>query len=99
MTKKSVKEVTTKEEVKYDENSCFIPEALKDKMIYKNKINQTSIYFTLIKLIEDNENASIFTKMYEEYGQIFLDGFNCLNKKQKNYILDKCNWKLVIVEK
>ena len=99
MAKKNVKEVITNEEVKYDENSCFIPEVLKGKMLYHKKINQTSIYYTLIKFIEDNEDASIFTKMYEEYGQIFLDGFNCLSKKQKNYILDKCNWRLEIVNK
>lgn len=94
MTKKKVKEITTKEEVKYEENSCFIPEALKGKMLYHKKINQTAIYFTLIKLIEEGEDASIFTKMYEEYGQIFIDGFSCLSKNRKAYILDKCNWKL-----
>ena len=94
MAKKNVKEVTTNEEVKYDENSCFIPEALKGKMLYHKKINQTAIYFTLIKLIEEGEEASIFTKMYEEYGQIFIDGFSCLSKNRKAYILNKCNWKL-----
>ena len=94
MAKKNVKEVITKEEVKYEENSCFIPEALKGKMLYHKKINQTSIYFTLIKLIEEGEDASIFTKMYEEYGQTFINGFSCLSKNKKAYILDKCNWKL-----
>ena len=49
MAKKNVKEVITNEEVKYDENSCFIPEVLKGKMLYHKKINQTSIYYTLIK--------------------------------------------------
>ena len=97
MTKKKVdteRDSKIKEEVKYEENGCFIPEALKGKMLYHKKINQTAIYFTLIKLIEEGEEASIFTKMYEEYGQIFIDGFSCLSKNRKAYILDKCNWKL-----
>ena len=93
MTKKKVE---IKEEVKYEENGCFIPEALKGKMLYHKKINQTAIYFTLIKLIEEEEEASIFTKMYEEYGQIFIDGFSCLSKNRRSYILYNCNWKLEI---
>ena len=94
MAKKNVKEVITKEEVKYEENSCFIPEVLKGKMLYHKKINQTAIYFTLVKLIENNEDASIFVKMYEEWPETFINGFSCLSKNRKAYILDKCNWKL-----
>ena len=96
MAKKNVKELITKEEVKYEENSCFIPEVLKDKMLYHKKINQTSIYYTLIKMIEEGEEASIFVKMYEEWPETFINGFRCLNKTRQAYILDKCNWKLEI---
>ena len=45
-------------------------------------------------MIEEGEDASIFVKMYEEWPETFIDGFSCLSKNRKAYILDKCNWKL-----
>ena len=83
MTKKNVKEVTTNEEVKYEENSCFIPKELKGKMLYNKKINQTSIYYTLIKLIEDNEESDVLKKCMKNMDKSFLMDLIVLIKNKK----------------
>ena len=96
MAKKNVKEVTTKEEVKYNIQPVFIPEALKNVINVKKKINQTCLYFSIVEMINNNEDCELFKLMYDNWPDVFVNAFRCLSKARQAYLLDKCNWKLEV---
>lgn len=96
MAKKNVKEVITKEEIKYNIQPVFIPEALKNVINVKKRINQTCLYFSMVEMISNNEDSELFKLMYENWPDVFVNAFRCLSKARQAYVLDKCNWKLEV---
>ena len=95
MTKKNVKTITN-EEVKYDIQQVFIPEALKNVINVKKRINQTCLYFSMVEMISNDESPELFKLMYQEWPDVFINAFRCLSKARQAYVLDKCNWNLEV---
>ena len=101
MAKKNVKEVTTKEEVKYEENSCFIPEKLRNVLNVKKRINQTCIYFGIISIIGKDGDKELLELMINEWYEIFIKALMCLTVEKRQYVLNLLNkeLKIELVEK
>ena len=96
MAKKNVKEIITNEEVKYNIQPVFIPESLKNVINVKKRINQTCLYFSIVEMINNNEDGELFKLMYDNWPEVFVNAFICLSKARQAYVLDKCNWKLEV---
>lgn len=101
MAKKNVKELITKEEVKYEENSCFIPEKLRNVLNVKKRINQTCLYFGVLNIIGKEGDKELLELMMNEWYDIFIKAIMCLTVERRNYVLNLLNkdLKIELVEK
>lgn len=95
------KKVEINEEVKYEENSCFIPEALKGVLNVKKRVNQTCLYFGIISIIGKDGDKELLELMMNEWYEIFIKALICLTVEKRQYVLNLLNkeLKIELVEK